>query len=97
MGKSSMKSLAAILVFVIIVFAGLPGCGWQEMSSQEKIRTVSRILEVVRPSRPHTYDPTLEERIRSEYSSLHFKIRDVSNQHIALTEDVLRQHTLPID
>ena len=92
-----MKRLAAIRVFVIVVLAGLPGCGWQDMTKQEKIRTVSRILEVFRPSRAHTYDPTLEDRIRSEYSSLHFKVRDVPQQHIALSEDILRQHTLPMD
>ena len=92
-----MKSLAAIRVFVIIVLAGLPGCGWQDMSKQEKIRTVSRILEVFRPSPPQTYDPTLEEWIRSEYASFHIKFKDVPKQHIALTEDVLRQHTLPMD
>ena len=92
-----MKSPAAILAFVIFTLAGLPGCGWQDMSRQEKIRTVSRILQVFRPSRPHTYDPTLEERIRREYSSLHFKLEDDLKEHIALTEDVLRQHTLPMD
>ena len=92
-----MKSPAAILMFVIFVLAGLPGCGWQEMSSQEKIRTVSRFLEVFRPSRTHTYDPTLEEWIRREYASLHFKVEDVPRQHIALTEDVLRERTLPMD
>ncbi len=92
-----MKGSAAILVFVIFVLVGLPGCGWQEMSEQEKIRTVSRILEVFRPSRPHTYDPTLEEWVRSEYASFHIKLEDVPKQHIALTEDVLRTHTLPID
>ncbi len=92
-----MKSLAAILVFVTFVLVGLPGCGWQEMSKQEKIRTVSRILKVFRPSRPHPYDPTLEEWIRREYASLHFKVENAPKQHIALTEDVLREHTLPID
>ena len=92
-----MKRLAAIRVLVIFVLAGLPGCGWQDMSKQEKIRTVSRILEVFRPSRPQTYDPTLEKWIRSEYASLHFKVRDVPKQLMALTEEVLRQHTLPMD
>ncbi len=92
-----MKSLGAILVFVIFVLAGLPGCGWEGKSRQEKIRTVSRILEIFRPSRPHTYDPTLEEWIRRDYSSLHFKLEDVPKQHIELTEDVLREHTLPVD
>ena len=92
-----MKSCAAILVFVIFLIAGLPGCGWQEMSSQEKIRTVSRILEVFRPSQPRTYDPTLEEWIRRDYSSRHFKLEDVPKQHITLTERVLREQTLPFD
>ena len=92
-----MKSLAAIRVFVIFVLAGLPGCGWQDMSKQEKIRTVSRFLEVVRPSRPHTYDPTLEEWIQREYASFHIKLKDVPKQHIALTEAVLRERTLPKD
>ncbi len=92
-----MKSLAAKRVLVIFVLAGLPGCGWQDMTKQEKIRTVSRILEGFRPSRPQTYDPTLEEWIRSEYASFHVQLKDIPKQHIALTEDVLRQHTLPLD
>ena len=92
-----MKSCAAILVFVIIVLAALPGCGWQDMSRQDKMRTVSRILEVFRPSQPRTYDPTLEEWIRRDYSSRHFKLEDVPKQHITLTERVLREQTLPFD
>ncbi len=92
-----MKRSASIVVFVVFVLVGLPGCGWQDMSRQEKIRTVSRFLEVLRPSRPHTYDPTLEDGIRSEYASFHIKLEDVPKQHIALIEDVLGEHTLPID
>lgn len=92
-----MRRLAAIRVLVIFVLAGLPGCGWQDMSKQEKIRTVSRILQVVRPSRPDTYDPTLEEWIQREYASFHIKLKDVPKQHVELTEAVLRQHTMPKD
>lgn len=92
-----MKRLAAVLVCVVFVLAGLPGCGWQNMSTQEKIKTVSRILKVFRPSRPHTYDPTFEEWLRRDYASLHSKVEDDLKQHIALTKDVLREHTPPID
>lgn len=88
-----MKRLAAIL-FVIFALAGLSGCA---MSRQETIRAASRFLELFRASHPHTYDPALEERIRRDYSSLHFEIEDDLKQHIALTEDVLREHTMPMD
>lgn len=92
-----MKSPAAVLGLVLFALTGLPGCGWQDMSKQEKIGTVSRILKVFRPSRSHTYDPALEDRIRRNYSPLHFKFMRAPEQHNALIEAVLREHTLPLD
>ncbi len=92
-----MKSLAANLLFVILVLATLLSYGCQETSRQEKIRTASRFLKVFRSSRPYRYDPTREVWIRREYSLLHAKVEDVPEQHAALIEDVLREHTLPMD
>ena len=92
-----MKSFAANLLLVILVLATLPSYGCQETSRQEQIRTASRFLSVFRSSRPYRYDPTWEVWIRREYSLLHAKVEDVPEQHAALIEDVLREHTLPTD